>query len=66
MLQKRSPREKELLRLSELIGESHRRLKNELVTVEKLMRLLIFNAGENYSENLEKNTSKKGAYSKKF
>ncbi len=34
-------REKELLKLSELIGESHKRLRNELVNVEQLMRLLI-------------------------
>ncbi len=54
MLQKRSPREKELLQLSELIGEAHRRLRNELDSIEQLMRLLIYNAGENYSEELKR------------
>jgi hypothetical protein len=53
MKQQYSKREKELMSLSELIGQSHTRITNELLVLEKLMWLLIYNAGENYSEELK-------------
>ncbi len=55
MLKKHSPREKELLKLSGLIGESHNRLRHELVTVEKLMRLLIYNGSIGKTEEKKQN-----------
>ena len=51
---KQKDREKELLNLSELIGQSHRRLYDEIAILEKLMWLLIYNAGENYSDELRR------------